>query len=166
MTNRNKKVDCSVVVPLVVAHQFCRLFELNPDTDLLLLAADAVNKTKPTDGLLERVKTKEPTQPDSLFLLANLDCLSAVPKSQWPKRQLNKAKWGVFTEIMTGLDLYLEPPVSQPVQAKEALPKPIIALFDFITFDIDGIFSTEVQQALASESSAYGFTRKVGALWR
>jgi hypothetical protein len=89
-TDNRDTLNKLVFIPLVVAHQFYRMFKANQAENLVLLAADALNKTKPIETLTARVAAREPDEPDSLFLLKNMDCLQPIAAEAWPKRLMNK----------------------------------------------------------------------------
>lgn len=133
MTGSNTYFDMRLTVPLLVAHRLYLLFQSNPGEHLIVLAADALNKTKPSMEIKNRFDSREPGTPDTLVLLNNLDCLSPLAPSEWPKRLMNKAKWGVFAQIMRGLELYLsEVSHTEQMPLKGAAKNDVRALFEFI----------------------------------
>lgn len=153
ITQSQKHFEMKVAAPLMVAHQFYRLFQVNQRESLVALAADAVNKTKPSQDLKARMASREPSVPDSLFLLHNMDCLSAVPQDEWPKRLINKSKWGEHSLVMQGLELYLTRGEALEHHALTAMEiKALSAMLAFITFDVAEEIEPSLNLALTVEN--------------
>lgn len=101
------KAALAICVAGAIAEQIAK----RPDNEAKLLririASDALDKTMPTNTVMNRYESKPAGQTDAQFLLANLEFVHMLEPDCWPERKVQPREWGEYTRVMRGMEAFL-----------------------------------------------------------
>ena len=118
------------------------------------MAADAVDRTYPEPDIALAYRTKNPGEPDALFLLRHMDKLHPMPKAEWPKYKIKPREWGIFTRVMRGLETFVEAD-EPPVVARGPKHADIEAVLKFVA-PLMQDFPPEIFEAFKTFATSIG----------